>query len=211
MDYSRFFLFNGLSENERNKITKEFCAPQKFKKGEIIYSNTVFNNAIGFIVKGKAYAVSNNQNETYLKTFNANMCFGAAAVFGGDDCYISTITAKTECEILFLTEPQLRQIFEKYPQTAVNYITFLSDKVRFLNNKLSVVSCMSAEDAVLTQLQSTQNSEGYAEIPKNMTLFAKMLGLSRATLYRVLDTLEQNGSILRENNKVKVIKNEKTN
>ena len=210
MDYSDFFLLCGLGETEKNQITKEFCPPVKFKKGEIIYSDTVFNNAIGFIVNGKAYAVSNNQDETYLKTFNENMCFGVAAVFGDKNQYISTITAASDCEILFITEQKLREIFKKFPQTAINYITFLSDKVRFLNNKLSVVSCMSAEDTVLTHLSRACDSEGYATIPKNMTLFAKMLGLSRATLYRVLDTLEQNGNILRENNKIKVIKNEKT-
>ena len=211
MEYSSFFLFNGLTENEKEQITNEFCAPVKFKKGEIIYSNAVFNNAIGFIVRGKAFAVSNNQDETYLKAFDKNMCFGVAAVFGSAKHYISTITAATDCEILFINEQKLREIFEKFPQTAVNYITFLSDKVRFLNNKLSVVSCMSAEDTVLTYLSGACDSEGNAQVPKNMTLFAKMLGLSRATLYRVLDTLEQNGNILRENNKLKVIKNEKTN
>ena len=42
-----------------------------------------------------------------------------------------------------------------------------------------------------------------------MTLLAKTLGLGRATLYRSLDNLERDGIILRENNNIKVIKNEK--
>lgn len=42
-----------------------------------------------------------------------------------------------------------------------------------------------------------------------MTRFAKTLGLSRATLYRALDILEKNGNIIKENNKLKVIKYEK--
>ena len=209
MDYSNLFLFKNLDDKSLSKITILFPKPQKFKKGEIIYSNTVFNNAIGFIIKGSAFAVSNNQSEVFLKIFSENMCFGAAALFGGDDTYVSTITAKTNCEILFLDEALLTEIFEKYPQTAINYITFLSDKVRFLNNKLCVISCMSAEDTVLTYLQNTCDNNGYADIPKNMTLFAKMLGLSRASLYRVLYSLEKQGNILKENNKLKVIKNEK--
>lgn len=134
------------------------------------------------------------------------MCFGAAAVFGGDKTYVSTITAKSDCSILFITETQLKSIFESYPITAVNYITFLSDRVRFLNNKLCVISCMSAEDTVLTYLLNSCDSDGYANIPKNMTLFAKTLGLSRASLYRVLDNLEKSGNILKENKNIKVIK-----
>lgn len=204
MNYSDLFLFKGLNESQINELHLKDVA--KFKKDEIIYSGTAFNNAIGFIIKGSAVAVSNNHNETFLKTFSENMCFGAAAVFGGDKNYVSTITAKSDCQILFITEKELKCIFEKFPQTAINYITFLSDKVRFLNNKLCVISCMSADDTVLTYLESTKDENGYAQIPKNMTLFAKMLGLSRASLYRALDILLQNGSILKENNKYKVIK-----
>lgn len=211
MDYSKLFLFDGLTDTQINKLSKELSSPISFKKGEIIYSSTVFNNAIGFIISGSAVAVSNNHNEVFLKKFSENMCFGAAAVFGGDKTYVSTITAKSDCSILFITETQLKSIFESYPITAVNYITFLSDRVRFLNNKLCVISCMSAEDTVLTYLLNSCDSDGYASIPKNMTIFAKTLGLSRASLYRVLDNLEKSGNILKENKNIKVIKNEKTN
>jgi predicted transcriptional regulator len=81
--------------------------------------------------------------------------------------------------------------------------------VRFLNKKLSVLSCSNAEDTVLKYLSSVTDGENYALIPKNMTLLSKMLGIGRATLYRTLDNLETSGRILRENNKIKVINNEK--
>ncbi len=211
MDYSKLFLFSGINAEAIAKITADFPKPRQYKKGEIIYSSKAFKNSLGFIVTGKAIAVSNNNNHTYLQKFSENMCFGAAALFGGDDSYVSTITAKTDVTILFISEQHLQRLFLKYPQTAVNYIAFLSDKVRFLNTKLRVISSNGAEDTVLTYLLNITDQSGYAQIPENMTTLAKMLGLSRASLYRVLDSLEQNGSILRENNKYKVIKNEKTN
>ncbi|MBE6787335.1 MAG: Crp/Fnr family transcriptional regulator [Ruminococcaceae bacterium] len=211
MKYQNLFLLKGLELCDIDQIVKLFPPSNNFKKGETIYSDKVFNNAIGFIIKGKAFAVSNNQNKIMLQTFEQGMCFGAAALFGGKDTYVSTITAKSDCEILFLNEQTLKQIFEKYPKTALNYITFLSDKVRLLNNKLCVISCSAAEDTLYTYFSSVADSEGFAQIPQNMTRFAKTLGLSRATLYRALDILLQNGSILKENNKFKVIKNEKTN
>ena len=209
MDYSNLFIFNNLDSDSINAISKTFPKGQSFKKGEIIYSKDTFKNAIGFVLSGNVVALANNHNEILLKNFTANMCFGVAALFGGGDCYVSTITAKTDCKILFITEDELKSIFNEYPQVAINYITFLSNKVRFLNEKLRVISCMSAEDTLMTYFSSVADGDGYTNIPKNMTAFAKMLGLSRATLYRALDVLEKNGSILRENNKLKVIDNEK--
>lgn len=209
MNYLKdFFLFEGLAEKERDEIICGFSKPLSFKKGEIIYSAEVFPHALAILASGKAFAVTNNKKSLHMKSFLPGTCFGAAAVFGGE-AYVSTIKAESDIKILFITEQELRGIFLKYPKTSLNYITFLSDKIRFLNSKLGILSCKSAEDTLLKYLSSVTDGEGYAEIPKSMTLLSKMLGIGRATLYRSLDTLEEGGSILRENNRIKVIENEK--
>lgn len=207
-DIREIFLFKGIEEQEKTKIANSLLKPISYKKGEIIYSADDFPNAIGFVVKGKAFAISSGEG-LHMNTFGVGTCFGAAAIFGGDDTYVSTIIAEADTEILFISERELRDMFIKYPQTSVNYISFLSDKIRFLNKKIGLVTSNCGEETVYKYLKSSHDSEGYALIPKSMTLFAKMLGLSRATLYRCLDSLEANEKILRENNKIKVIKNEK--
>ncbi|MBO5211349.1 MAG: Crp/Fnr family transcriptional regulator [Clostridia bacterium] len=176
-----------------------------------MYSNNRFKSAIGYIIKGTATAVSDNKNRAHLKTFSKGMSFGAAALFGGNDCYISEITAKTDLEVLFITENELTFLFEKYPQTAINYITFLSERVRFLNKKLNVVSCSGTENTVLKYLTSLADQNGEINNFKNMSLVSKSLGISRASLYRALSDLENNGYIIKENNYIKVIHYEKTN
>lgn len=207
-DLKEIFLFKGIEEQEKYKIADSFSKTISYKKGEIIYSADDFPDAIGFVVKGKAFALSSGEG-LHMNSFGVGTCFGAAAIFGGDDTYVSTIIAEADTEILFISEQELRDMFIKYPQTSFNYISFLSDKIRFLNKKIELVSSNRGEETVYKYLKSSHDSEGYALIPKSMTLLAKMLGLSRATLYRCLDSLEANNKILRENNKIKVIKNEK--
>ena len=204
--FDNLFLLEGLPDNDKEKIISLFDKPILFKKGELIYSSDNFVRAIAVIVKGKAKAVTNNERQLVMKELPSGSCFGAAAVFGHNNSYVSSVTAETDTEICFIKESVLTEIFKKYPQTAVNYITFLSDIIRFLNNKLSVISCPDAEDTVLKYLSSSSDSDGYAVIPVSMTMLAKMLGLGRASLYRSLDALEQSGNIIRENNKIKVIK-----
>lgn len=208
--YDSLFLLDGLSDGEKEEIIASFPAAVKFNKGETIYSELNFSRAVALVISGGAVAATNNASGVVMKKFLPGMCFGAAAVFGGSEEYVSRVTAETETEIQFISEEFLTVLFKKYPQTAVNYIAFLSDRIRFLNNKLSVLSCQSAEDTVLMYLNSAADSDGYAFIPKSMTMLSKMLGLGRASLYRSLDSLEKNGHIIRENNKIKVINNEKT-
>ncbi len=202
-------MFNGLENDEILKIGKSFSKPVCFRKGETVYSNKQFSNAIGYILKGVAVAKSDNQSEIHLKTFQKGMSFGAAAVFGGGESYISNITAKTDLEVLFITEAELLKLFEEYPKTAVNYITFLSERVRFLNQKLNVVSSAGSENTLYKYLTSLADKNGVVHNLKNMTLLSKTLGISRASLYRALSALEEQGYIIKQNNDIKVIKNEK--
>lgn len=204
--FDNLFLLNGLSSDDKEAIISLFEETIIFKKGELIYSGDSFLRAIAVIVKGEAVAVTNNERKLVMKELPAGSCFGAAAVFGHNKSYVSRVTAQSDTEICFIKESVLTEIFKKYPQTAVNYITFLSDRIRFLNNKLSVISGSDAEDTVLKYLTSSSDSNGYAAIPVSMTMLAKMLGLGRASLYRSLDALEQSGNIIRENNRIKVIK-----
>lgn len=203
------FLLDGLSQEDKEKIISYLAPPIKFSKYEVIYSADDFTTSLGLICKGKAFAVTNNGQGAFMKSFCSGEVFGAAAIFGNGQKYVSSVIAKTDIEVLFIEEEILRKIFLLYPKTAINYITFLSDKVRFLNKKLSLLSSPNAEDTLLNYLNSVKDNDGYAYIPENMTIFSKMLGIGRATLYRSFEKLEKSGKIKRENNIVKVINYEK--
>lgn len=202
--YDGLFLLDGLQENEKREIISALPEAVKFKKGEIVYSPESFRRAIGFVKSGSVSAVTSNSQQMVMKRIYAGSCFGAAAVFGTADSYVSTVSAAEDAEICFITEETLVSLFEKHPVTAVNYIAFLSDRIRFLNKRLSVISCSDAENTVLKYLTLSADDNGYAVIPVSMTELSKMLGLGRASLYRSLEALEKRGSIIRENNKIKV-------
>lgn len=201
------FLFDGLSEAEKKEIIAGFENPLKFKKGEIIYSKKQHPNALGYLISGKAYAEGSSQKGIYMRSFEKHSCFGVASIFGSDSDYVSIIKAKTDATVLFITEKQLIEIFSKYPQTAVNYIKFLSDKIRFLNKKINVVTSPNAEIMVLNHLKTIMDYNNNA-VSENMTLISKTLGIGRATLYRSLDSLESKGLIKRKNNIIRVTENE---
>lgn len=209
--YNNLFLFDGLSEDIILEIEASLPKTKKFSKGDLIYSSECFSKSLAYIVSGTLIAQTDNNNCIVMQTFKEGMCFGAAALFGSGDRYVSSLTATADSEILFISEEQLENIFSEYPTVAINYIAFLSDRIRFLNKKFSIFSCQDAESSILKYLSASADAEGYADIPENMTLFAKMAGVGRATLYRCLDSLEAGGMIKRENNKIKVIENEKIN
>ncbi|MBQ9965521.1 MAG: Crp/Fnr family transcriptional regulator [Clostridia bacterium] len=203
-DYKDFFLLKGLSEDEISSVINCFEEPKHFSKGEIIYSEKNFYNAIGYIIKGKVRAITNNKNGIVIKTFSDGMSFGVAALFGEEKSYVSTLAAESDCVIQFVSEQTLKSIFERFPKTAINYITFLSERVRFLNKKLGIISCSSARDKVLKYLIETADEGGQLSLPENISFLAKSLGIGRTSFYRSIEELESKGIIAKENNIIRV-------
>ena len=199
------FLLKGLSESEKQKVISMFSKSLKFKKGDVIYSANTFKSALGVVLNGTACATAENSDGFFKKSFSKGSVFGAAAIFGDGGAYVSQIIARTDCEVLFIDETLLKKIFALYPQTSLNYISFLSDKIRFLNQKLNMISCSNAEDTVYKYLIENMNDAHIVSLSVSVSLLAKMLGLSRATLYRSFDALESKGKIIKQNNEIKVI------
>lgn len=124
------------------------------------------------------------------RSFVKGDVFGAAALFGNEDSYISRIIAKSELQIQFIDEDILKGIFKKYPDTAVNYIEFLSQRVRFLNRRINLFAQKSAA-AKLYQFLSENADENNTYIADNMSKLAALTSIGRTSLYRAIDELTE--------------------
>ncbi len=195
-EIKNFFLLNNISPSAKTEIINSFDSSKTYKKGETIYSESSFKKAIGLILSGSATAYGEN---VLKKSFREGDTFGAAALFGNEKPYISRIIAKTDCEILFVDEKQLRELFIKYPEISVNYISFLSERVRLLNRKISLFTCKGAAAKLFQYLLDSADENGIIKIT-NMTSLAKQTSLGRTSLYRALEELTENGYVSRDGN-----------
>ncbi len=171
---------------------------QSYKKGDVIYNRTDFKRAIGVVLTGRLKAVS--QNNTTLSVFLPGAVFGAAAVFS-NDCYVSNIIALSDSTVQFIYEEELLKLFKEYPQISVNYISFLSRKIRYLNGKISVFTQNSAAGKLYCYLQSNA-VDGALPANAKMANIANTIGIGRTSLYRALETLENENLIVRKDGKV---------
>lgn len=196
------FLFKGI---ENALDTAALPTPVSFKKGETIYGETDFRRALGILISGKAKATPLSNDKAVLNTFAPGAVFGAAAVFSDGGEYVSRIFAASDCEVLFLDEDALSALFAAYPSAAVNYISFLSERIRFLNGKLSLLTQNDAAGRVYEFLAKNSDENGSVTYSGSMALLARNLSLGRTSLYRALDTLEHQNLIVREDGRIKVL------
>lgn len=195
------FLFRGAEE----LIAEALALPvEVYRRGETICDGGSDRRALGILLEGKAEAVGGERQQSVLTVFSAGGTFGAAALFGGGG-YVSHVRAVTGCTVLFLAQELLEEWFHRWPALAVNYITFLSGRVRFLNGKIAILTQDSAQHRLYRWLQANCGEDGCLPEKVSMTKLASTLAMGRTSLYRALEELETAGLIARDGKRIEVL------
>lgn len=201
-----FFIFEGLSEDELSlAVSTADCYQMEYASGKDIFSPSSHKRSVGYIVKGSVSVFkSNGDKKTLLNIIGRGNAFGVAGLFS--DEYPTCVTAKTKCTVVFIDADKMLSLIEKFPTVAKNYIRFLSDRIRFLNDKIDSFTKGSVEGRVAKLLLSRAN--GSVTSIGNMSRTASALDIGRASLYRILSLLEEKGII--EQNENEIIIKDKT-
>jgi len=91
----------------------------------------------------------------------------------------------------------------------VNYIAFLSDRIKFLNKKIAAFTAGDGEKTLADYLLSLPENDGAVRLPSNMSRLSQYLNISRPTLYRAFSSLSERGIIEKNGAAVKIISVEK--
>ena len=197
----RHFLFQGAEELLSDALA---LGAERFSRGETICDPATAERALGIVLEGRAEAVAPTRERAVLAAFGPGDTFGAAALFGGEG-YVSRIRAVTGCTVLLLPEALLRQWFARCPRMAVNYIAFLSDRVRFLNGKIAIFTQDSAQHRLYRWLRANCDETGCLPEKLSMTKLAATLSMGRTSLYRAMEELEEAKLIVRDGQRLEVI------
>ncbi len=183
----------------------QLCA---FVRGETIFSNDSYKPVIGLLLSGKAKVI---KGRTVISTLEKGSVFGAVTLFSTRQRYATEITAATACKVLFLSRKLISRLMRENSKIAENYISYLSQRIYFLTDKIDAFTAGSAEMRLAGWLLNNCKNEGgsvYALI-NNFSLLARELDISRASLYRTFDFFTEQEVIRRDGGKIIIIDGEK--
>lgn len=199
-----WFLFSALTETE-TATAKAILSYKEisYESGETVFSKGETSQCLAYIAEGCIAVYRDTaQKSVLLNKLCRGNTFGASALFGQNEAFPTHLIAKTRSRILFFTQENLEVLFKAVPQTALNYISFLSDRIRFLNGKVrSFASGTNEEKLARFFLENEEN--GQISL-KNLSSLASSLSLGRASLYRIIETMAERGIISREKNTVTI-------
>lgn len=159
-------------------------------------------NAMVYIISGSVCVYSaDDRRRLLLRKIDCGGVFGVAALFSGD--VVSRVYAKGDTLLAVFSAESVRQMLERDKTLMYNYIAFLSDRISYLNRKITYLTAGSAERKLAVFLDTASGDS--VSLPVNFTLLSDMLDIGRASLYRALEKLEGDGCILRCGNEIKIL------
>lgn len=202
------FLFRNVSieELEHRIPFLASCIRLEFADGEIIQSAGAPLHAIAVLTRGSAVICAGAYDSAViLRRLGVGDVCGALSLYCDDGGYETIIRAEGECALLLLPGDTVKHLISADPLIAQNYIRFLSERICFLNRKITAFTAGSAEAKLAAYLLSLPPcADGTLCLPCSMSELSDSLNMSRASLYRAWDTLIHRRILSRDGKKVTV-------
>ena len=200
------FLLKGLTREELELCQRLAQTEEKtYCKGDTIYTPQTAKRALAMVMEGHVRVLHGHVPTNDLVEGDV---FGAAALFGTNEDYPSTIVAGSDCRVMYIPQETVVAWMKQVPQVAENYVGFLSDRIRFLNRRLATLTAGQADGKLWRYLLAHRDENGVVYVAEGMSALAERLDMGRSSLYRSLDALVLTGRIRRERKKIYILQTE---
>ncbi|MBR5296153.1 MAG: Crp/Fnr family transcriptional regulator, partial [Clostridia bacterium] len=137
-------LFRGCKLEKISSLLKEVSSyRENFSLGEKVFTKKGEIGRVGILLNGSLAVFSAEENGTPLNTLKEGDLFGVSVLFGNIGAP-TLIKAKTCAEVLFIDEEKMEPLWEN-SLIRKNLVSFLTDRICFLNKKISAFTAGSTE------------------------------------------------------------------
>lgn len=183
-------------------LSHPLCKTQSFGGGELIYSEKSYERSLGIILSGRCRVtkIGPDGKEIVMSALKAGEIFGAAALFTKDEDYVTSIRAISAVKAVFLGEALVKELLQRDFALCERYLAYLCGRIRFLNRRIEAFTGGSAEQRLLSYVVGAAREEGGRLLTPavSATRLAQALDIGRASLYRAMDALIEQGKIAKE-------------
>ncbi len=195
-------LFRGVCEDWiRSWLLQSNVKVCEFETGDYLFRKNDSFDRLGILLRGAADVSRVSQDGLmHMSTLKRNDLFGAASLFCSDTSYVTDIRCIEKARVMMIREEDMLNLLSQNKTVLRNYLSYLNCRIRFLNKRLDAFSKSNVAARIMTFFAS-EASNGVYRV-KSLTKLSESLCISRATLYRTLDTLEDNNKIRRNGKEI---------
>lgn len=193
-------LFNGMSPMEiGHLLSQEGCRLVHYPAGSTIPSE----RGMMMLLTGSVLIEKQSADGRYLRMREVwpPQAINVSALLAQPPREVSRLSTPDGCRAVELSRALVTQALMEGGTFSVNLVEFLLGRVVFLNKKITALSGHTAASRLeLYLVENAVQKDGVSQVqlPFSLSEFAEHLCVGRASLYRTLDAMEQQGRIRRK-------------
>ena len=193
-------IFKDADEKTLTRVLNAYGQSVSYSKNDVVFSKDNYSPIICIIIKGEARV---SKGETVISHLKDGEIFGAAFLYNQSYEFENTVTALTPLKVVIIEKSGIDELIKCDNSISFNYISYLSERIGFLNDKIEGYTKPNAEEKLMLYLKkNADTTNGKCEISVSMTELSRVLQISRASLYRVIEALENQEKICRDGKKI---------
>ena len=180
-------------------LTSSNATYDHFPAGTVVYDPNHFKRCLGVVLEGELQVT---KGELSVSILHPGDLFGAAALYSDAAEFATTITAKKDSRCLLLSQQMVDQLIARDAGFRERYLRYLTGRIHFLSSRMDSLSQHGAESKLARYLLSNMNADH--TLTCSATDLARRLGLSRASLYRAFEALDDSKLIERSGKTISI-------
>jgi len=187
-------------------ITTSSLLRTSYPKGQVVSDSDGSASLAVFVEEGSldVFSIAADGAEVLVSTLDKSEVFGISNLFEEEDLR-TVLQCRTDCVLLSLPKDELRTAILKSPLAMVEYAKLCNRKIQFLIRRIEQLSLTSARAKVAEYLLSNTTVDHPELSLVSKASLALPLGISRASLFRELATLEKQGAVYSNGSTVRVL------
>ena len=195
-------LFSGYDGEKLPSLLKRCGAQVKaFSSGDTVPTEEKGLGILGILLRGELSV--RGEKASLLNRLSPGALFGVSH-FCGSAGADTKITCEKASEVLWIRQDAAEPLWEDRV-IRNNLLSFLTDRICFLNEKIASLTAGDAEEKLIHFLSKSADDKGIVTLKISYSDLANSLGIGRASLYRAMDILEEKSIIRREKKTIEII------
>ncbi|MEG2174314.1 MAG: Crp/Fnr family transcriptional regulator [Oscillospiraceae bacterium] len=193
-------LFDGVAPIHTNLSIAAYC------RGEHV-SDTLDNiPCIGIVATGLVDVFSSACNESLLavSTLGPGEAFGICNVFASHPMP-TTLICRRAAKVVFISKKQFASLLSANHDMLMRYLILCNEKMQFLATRVELAGIPSCCGRLACYLLRNSDKDGCVFPISSKEQLSRMLGISRASLFRELGSLSRCGSIAVDDSSIRIL------
>ncbi|CDM70352.1 Hypothetical protein CM240_3235 [Clostridium bornimense] len=195
---------------KKELIIKEKIIEKNYKQGQFISDYFAGQFYIGVIASGKVdvFSISSDGNETQISNLKKYDVFGVSNIFS-EICLETVLKCKSDVKVYFYPKSEFIKLLEKDSYLSIQYCKFCNNKIQFLLKKIEFLTIQSSKNKIIEFLLNNDQNTGKVELDHSKEELTKILGVSRASLFRELSKFQNEGYLRIDGKNIEILQKDK--